>query len=373
VKSLGIDFGTTNTIFAENSRVLSFSNQKEQEILPSVVAFTPNGDILVGEEARNRRAIDPKNTIASSKRLIGAAWHSYRRKQFEKHYPYTLEEAEQHRTAIVTRAGRKTAQELATVILQTASRWSLVDTEQTRAVVSVPASYSADSKKETVEAVKATGYQRVDLIDEPVATAIAYARNTRLGRVVVYDFGGGTFDLAIVDCSKIPFTVVAEAGDEYLGGDNIDRAIADTVADRVLEQYRWDLRSEAMVYDRLVYEAELAKLRLTKVGRVSINPRLVDPAAPENTASVTIDRAELEKICEPWIRRTFYICDQLISRVDLKSAPVQSVLLAGGSSSLPGIEMTVGAYFSCPVRRAIDPLYVVAIGASIAAVNPNIM
>lgn len=373
MKSLGIDFGTTNTIFAASSEVLSFSNQKDPKILPSVVAFTPNGDTLVGEEARMRRAIDPKNTIVSSKRLIGAGWHSYRRKQFEKHYPYTLEEDEQHRTAIVTRAGRKTAQELATVILETASRWSLVDTEQTQLVVSVPTSYGADSRNETTEAAINAGYQKIDLIDEPVATAIAYARNTKLGRVVVYDFGGGTFDLAIVDCSKMPFTVVAEAGDEYLGGDNIDRAIADYVADRVLEQYRWDLRTEVTVYDRLVYEAELAKLRLNKVGRVSINPRLVDQAAPDNAASIAIDRAELEKICEPWIRRTFYVCDQLINRVDLKNAPIQSVLLAGGSSSLPGIEKTVGAYFNCPVRREFNPLYVVAIGTSIAAASPHIM
>jgi len=373
VKSIGIDFGTSNTIFASNSQVCSFSNQKNDRVLPSVVAFPPIGGALVGEEARARRAIDPKNTVVSSKRLIGAAWYSFRRKQFEKHYPYTLEEDEQHRTAIVTRAGPKIAEELAAVILQAASRWAFVEAEQTRAVVSVPASYSDESKEETVEATKRAGYQHVTLIDEPVATAIAYARNTKLGRVVVYDFGGGTFDLAIVDCSRIPFTVVAEAGDEYLGGDNIDRAIADYVADRVLKQCRWDLRNESTVYDRLVYEAELAKLRLNTVERVSINPKLADPAAPDNAASVTIDRAELEKISEPWIRKTFYICDQLIGRGGLKSTPIQSVLLAGGSSSLPGIENTVGSYFDCPVRRDFDPLYVVAIGASVAAAKPTIM
>jgi molecular chaperone DnaK len=368
MRTIGIDLGTTNTVAAIDGTIVQHaSGLQSSSILPSVVAFSPSGAVLAGAIAKKRRAIDPKNTIYSAKRIIGQRWLSYPATQFRKSYPFDLVETDGGGCAFKTRAGTFTPVDIGAKLIEKlfAARPTL--RSSVSVTVTVPAAFDAGAREATRKAVEKAGIARVSVVEEPVATAMAYitARNEQLRYAAVYDLGGGTFDLAVIDCSSTPARVIRHAGDVYLGGDDIDRAIADGVADQVLQRHGWDLRADPEVFDRLVIECEHAKIELRTEQETTLDLSQVDPAVPVATERVPLTQPTLAKLAQPLVARTFALCDQVLRDAGLQASQIDAVYLAGGTTLMPLVRESVAAYFGSLPRCEFDPMEVVAIGASL--------
>lgn len=369
-QTLGIDLGTTNTVVARNFTPVRMSDGRY--VTPSAVAFPPSGERLVGRPARRRRAIDPKNTILSAKRVIGAHWWSASTTQFRQYYPYDLVETPDGTVGFVTRAGTIDPISIGTAVIEHVCSEAKLPPKEIRAVVTAPVGFDATRRAATGKAAEKAGFASVRVVEEPVATALAYLNRSNLRYAMVYDLGGGTFDAAIVDCRRYPFKVVAHGGDPFLGGDDVDRTIASYVADRVLSRDGWDLRNDAVTFDRLVDACEVAKCALTESEDAAIAIPSVDAAAPESCGIIGITRDEVRKLTLDLVRRSFLICDEVLGEAKLKAREIDAVFLAGGSTELPGLRDYVQAYFDKRPRFDIDPMQVVSMGASIAAARPAV-
>jgi molecular chaperone DnaK (HSP70) len=375
--AIGIDLGTTNTVVALNSHVVSLRPESTGDspttLLPSVISFPPSGAELVGEPALERRVTDPLNTVISSKRVIGEAWGSYGVSKFRECCALHLVKASGGGVAFQTRAGTSTPEHVATAVVATALRRAGLRPAELDAVVAVPTAFVSSNCEATRAAVARTGLAAVKVIHEPVATTLAYLTRSSLRFAAVFDLGGGTFDVSIVDCTATPLRVVASAGDLYLGGDDIDRAIAHWVADQVLARQRWDLRSAPEVFAGLVAECERAKLRLAGDEVATVSIASVDPAAPAGLGSLALDRATALDLALPTIRRTFGVCDEVFEKARMRVSEVDAVFLAGGATALPGLREYVGQYFGKRPRIDVDPMHVVSIGASLCAIRSELV
>ena len=205
------------------------------------------------------------------------------------------------------------------------------------------------------------------MLEEPVATSLAYATTTaqRNARALVYDLGGGTFDLALIEHTDGGARVIRHAGDSFLGGDDIDRALAQWVAQEVLAQHKWDLRSDAEVYERLVVQVERAKIRLGSAATARIELSQVDPAAPAAADGVTLTREKAAELAMPFVQRTFALADEVLRDAGLKASQIDAVYLAGGATLMSCVRDGVAGYFGRLPRCDFDPMEVVAIGASL--------
>ena len=376
MKTAGIDLGTTNTVLASAGRVLTLAGTGKT-ILPSVVAFPPAGGHLVGEAARERRPIDPKNTIYSAKRIMGASITSYRAQEFQRNYPFDLVQDRMGTAAFQTRSGVFTARDIATKVVEallaeTKLGGANLGGTMLSAVVTVPAAFEEHQWGITRRALRDAGITQVRMVEEPVATAIAYLERSNIKYGVVYDLGGGTFDLAVLDCTTRPFRIVAHGGDPYLGGDDVDRVLANFVRERVLKTAGWDLGSDPETYDRLVMRVEAAKCRLSEANDAVIDVSDVDAAAPTGIATVRIDRAQTMALASDLVRRTFAICDEVLARAGVRTKDIDAVFLAGGATLLPGVKEHVQEYFGKRPRHDVPALDAVAIGASLAAIRPGL-
>lgn len=369
--SVGIDLGTTFTVGAIQGAVIQRPDRIADEpmsafCIPSAVAYPPSQQTLVGWPARARRAVDPLNTLVSTKRLIGALKTDYRARMFAERHAYELD-GKPTRACIQTRAGLVDPVDVAALVL------AEVMGERGRdcpVVVTVPAAFEDDARLATVEAAERAGLNEVRLIEEPVATAISYLARSNLKHAVVYDFGGGTFDVAVIDCSRYPLRVAACGGDPYLGGDDVDRVLATRIVERVLREHRWDLQSERETYRRLVSACEGLKVLATNGAAAEMELQAIDPAGPAATLRVTRD--EVAEVASRLVRRTFAICDAVMGEAKVKTEHIDAVFLAGGSSLLPGVIDLVAQYFGKRPRSDVDPMRVVAIGASIGAVRTDL-
>ena len=249
---LGIDLGTTNSVAAIANHVFAVSDEG-RTILPSMVAFLPNGHTLVGETARRRRVIDGENTIFSSKRIIGRVWNDSRTTTFRERYPFRLVEGEAGRPLFETRSGRFSATQIASMILSKALDCTRSIPTEFEVNVTVPAAFSSAQRAATAEAAELAGLRQVHLVVEPMATTYAYLSLPRaFRRVLVYDLGGGTFDCAVIDCAGDRPEMLAHSSDLLLGGDDIDQRLAGWVARYALEKYNWDVTNYAEIQCRLL-------------------------------------------------------------------------------------------------------------------------
>lgn len=368
--TVGIDLGTTNTVIARNFEALRIEGNGY--VMPSAVAFPPNGSVLVGHQARRRRGLDPKNTVLSAKRIVGARWHSSYTAQFREHYPYDLVRGVDDSPAFRTRAGVVSAVDIGATIIRGLCQRTKCPTQDVHAVVTAPVGFDKPRRDATALAVSKARFAHVRVVEEPIATALAYLNRSNLKHAFVYDLGGGTFDAAVVDCSSYPFRVIGHGGDPYLGGDDVDRTIALHVADRTLSREGWDLTNDAVTFDRLVLAAELAKCELSESEQAAIAIPSVDPAAPESCGIVSITRDEVQQLTLDLVRRTFGICDEVLAQASLRARDMQAVFLAGGSTLLPGLRGYVESYFGKRPRFDLDPMHVVSLGASLAAARPAV-
>jgi molecular chaperone DnaK len=374
MRTIGIDLGTTHTVAAAHGSIVPLSGPttRGQGLLPSIVAFPPAGGSVIGELARHRRGNDPGNTISSAKRVIGRRFSSAAATLYRERSAVEMMKGTAGQVTFKTRAGVVTPTDVATLVLRGLCSSGAMDASRLSAVVTVPVAFGEAERLATLEAVRAAGFAQVRAIEEPVASAIAYLARSSLRYGVVYDLGGGTFDVAVVDCSRYPFRVVAHGGDAYLGGDDVDFSLAELVSDRLLRENGWDLKSDTEVWERLLIEVERAKIRLASDEIATIDIDTVDPAAPTQVTTVSIDRRALRDRASTLIRRTFLICDQVLGQAGIKARDVDAVFLAGGSTSLPGLRDDVREYFGRRPRYDLEPMHVVAIGASLAAVRPDL-
>lgn len=371
MNEIGIDLGTTHTVVAETGRALA--RQGEKPTLPSVVAYPPDAPLLVGRPALARAVIDAENTILSSKRLIGLPFDAAERDELQKHFGPSVVEFREGGYAFQTRAGLIDPIRVGAHLLSFAcQRLGLRTRDVTDLVVSVPAAFNTDQREATRLAAGAAGFSVVNLVAEPIATAIAYQQRSGLKHAVVYDFGGGTFDVAVLDCSVRPFRVLTHAGDLDLGGDDIDEALAQVVAEELLQAHGWDLRTERVTYRRLVRGCERAKRKLRKRDSIKLDVQQVDPAAPEHLPPIRITREQLAMAATPLIERTFRICDRALDAANLKRADIEAVFLAGGTCRMDLVRERVEQQFGKRLRADLDPLHVVALGASYCAVRPGL-
>ena len=331
---LGIDLGTTNSVVAIANHVFAVSDDG-RTILPSVVAFLPNGNTLVGETARRRRSIDGENTIFSSKRIIGRAWNDSRTTTFRERYPFKLVEGEHGRPLFETRSGHFTATQIASMVLSKVLDCARSIPTEFEANITVPATFSPAQRAATTEAAELAGLRQVHLVAEPLATTYAYLSLPRaFRRVLVYDLGGGTFDCAVVDCTGDRPEMIAHSSDLLLGGDDIDQRLADWIAHYVLEKYNWDVTNYAEVQFRLLARCEEAKIELSTHEETIIELSQVDPECPANEG-VAVTRSLLEELSNDLVRRSFVTCDAVLHASKTRPEEIDSVFLAGGTTLLP--------------------------------------
>lgn len=366
---IGIDLGTTNTVVARANaagavRVLLNATRDNAASLPSVVAFPPSGEPIVGAHARRRRPIDPENTIVSAKRLMGREASSVALDEFRKRYPHKLADDGNGAVAFITRAGPKTPVEIARLVLDRATRDVLVDPETVRAIVGVPAGFAPAQRKATIEATLATGVRAAQLVDEPIATAVANLGIAAGGWAIVFDIGGGTFDFAVVDARDWPFKVVGHGGDLFLGGDDFDAALARFIGRELIRLHGWDLMGDVQAFDRLVAAAERAKIALSSAPFVDIDLGEVDPDTPIADASLRVTVQQLDACIADLTRRTFVTCDEVLHQTRVDARKVDHVLLAGGTTLIPSVRRAVVAYFGREPQGGASPLESVALGAA---------
>lgn len=227
--------------------------------------------------------------------------------------------------------------------------------------------FDDEQRRQTVQACKEAGFTNIRVIDEPVATAAAYMRtvpqDARL--VMTYDFGGGTFDAAVIDTTRDPFRVLAHGGDPHLGGDDIDRALAKHVAKQVLETNGWDLASESSTFAQLLHACELAKIALSTQDQVVMDIAQIDSAAPVGLQPVTLEQSLMDQLCLQFVRQSFVVCDEVLRDAGVRAQQVDAVVAAGGTSAAPMVQRYVGQYFQRKPECDLDPCHVVALGASV--------
>jgi len=371
---IGIDLGTTNSVVAvagqRGARVLADGDGVT--LTPSVVSFHPSGDVLVGAPAKERRLLDAKNTVYSVKRLIGRPFSSYEVKHAQERFAFELSEGPSGGVLVAARGETYTLSEISAFVLRHVRKVAeqALGKECGRAVVTVPANFNELQRSATKAAGRVAGLDVLRIVNEPTAAALAYGYNkTSTERVAVYDFGGGTFDITILQLAGDVFEVLATAGDTFLGGDDVDTAIADHMIERFLESHRYDVRQDVQAYERLRAAAEWAKIQLSN--KPDIQLCVEELAYGDGGAALNLDyaltRQQLEHMCQSLVARTFDVCEDAMKAAGLRPTQLDNVILVGGSTRIPLLQRMVAEYFGREPRVDIDPDLVVAQGAALHA------
>jgi molecular chaperone DnaK len=372
--AVGIDLGTTNTVVAavRGGTAGTVPDPQGVRLIPSVVSFHPSGSVLVGRGAVERRLIDPASTVYSVKRLIGRAWTSPEVAQSRGKLPFELREGPQGGTVVAARGETYSLPEISAFVLRQAkaiaeaSLGASVD----RAVITVPANFNDLQRGATKTAGRLAGLEVLRILNEPTAAALAYGpQGNAQERIAVYDFGGGTFDVTLLDLAGNVFEVLATAGDTALGGDDIDVVVGERMADDLLKKHRFDARAQPQVFARLRILAEEMKQELSWNEEQTI---AVDDLVPGERGmnvpwTFRMTRPELEWASLALIERTFRVCQQALDTAGIGPGDLDRVILVGGATRMPMVARKVEQFFRRPPVVRINPDEVVALGAAIQA------
>lgn len=366
-KVLGIDLGTTFSCMAvmEGGEPVVIQNAEGQRTTPSVVAFTKTGERLVGQAARRQAITNPKNTIYSIKRFMGRKYDEVAHEI--SLVPYEVVRAKNGDAHV--RVGDKvySPPEISAMILQKlkADAEAFLGEKITQAVITVPAYFNDSQRQATKDAGRIAGLEVLRIINEPTAASLAYGLDKKKDeKIAVYDFGGGTFDISILDIGEGVFEVLATNGDTHLGGDDIDQAIINWLAEEFLRDYGIDLRKDTMALQRLKEAAEKAKCELSTALQTEINlPFITADASGPKHLNYTLTRAKLEQLAEPFIERTVGPCRQCLKDAGLTT--VDEVVLVGGQTRMPKIQEMARKLFNREPHKGVNPDEVVAVGAAI--------
>ncbi len=372
---VGIDLGTTNSVVAVcdaagQPRVLA--DDRGTKIHPSVVSFHPGGQVVVGVDAKQRRVIDPRNTVYSAKRLIGRSFRSKELQAALGRMPYQIKEGANQQPVIVTRAGEFAVPEISAIVLdhvRNVAKKSLGQ-DVARAVVTVPASFTDAQRSATATAGAIAGITVVRVLNEPTAAALAYGHQRQLSRVIaVYDFGGGTFDVTILRLQDQVYEVLATAGDSFLGGDDIDEALMMHMADQFLASQRLDVRDNEVSVMRLRAVAEQTKIELSRRSRaiVKVDEIAYGPGGAPINLEIEISRDQLIARAQPIIERSFAVCEEAMRLAQLAPSAIEDVVLVGGTTKIPYVRERVTQFFQRTPRTDVNPEEAVAVGAALQA------
>ena len=371
---LGIDLGTTNSVVAvaNADRVHVLADEEGRQLTPSVVSFHPSGEVLVGAAAAERKLVDATNTIASIKRLIGRPYRSPEVRRAAERFAFELGQGKKGGVVVRARGEDYSLPEVSAFVLRRlkAIAEKALHAGCSSAVVTVPANFNELQRTATRDAARIAGLNVLRILNEPTAAALAYGYGAHVRkRIAVYDLGGGTFDISILDMSGDVIEVIATAGDSYLGGDDIDNAVADVMAQRFLRQHRLDLRGDAQAYERLRLAGEWLKCELSVESVV--NATLEEIAFDSGGRAINYDfeltRDELQQLAFPLIGRTFDICEEALQIAGLRPEQLDGVVLVGGQTRSPQVREMVGEYFGSEPQVSVDPDQVVAQGAALQA------
>lgn len=368
-KVIGIDLGTTNSCVAvlEGQDPVVIPNQEGARTTPSVVAFTKDGERLVGSAAKRQAVTNPENTIFSVKRFMGRL-HSEVSAE-EKIVPYGI--AENEKGAVLIEAGGKkySPPEISAMILQSMKKAaeSYLGQEVTQAVVTVPAYFNDSQRQATKDAGRIAGLEVLRIINEPTAASLAYGLQKKGNqKIAVYDLGGGTFDISILEIGDGVFEVRSTNGDTHLGGDDFDQRIIDWMADEFKKSQGIDLRKDPMALQRLKEAAEKAKIELSNTLQTNINLPFVtaDQSGPKHL-DLSLTRSKFEQLCEDLVQRTVDPCKAALADAKMAVGDIDEVVLVGGMTRMPSIIDTVKGLFEREPHKGVNPDEVVAMGAAI--------
>lgn len=370
-KIIGIDLGTTNSCVAvmEGNQPTVIINNEGQRTTPSVVAFTEGGERKVGSPAKRQAITNPKNTVFSIKRFMGETYDQVN-KEIER-VPYTVVRGENNTPRVEIEGRQYSPQEISAMILQKMKKTAEDYLRQpvTEAVITVPAYFSDSQRQATKEAGKIAGLDVKRIINEPTAAALAYGldKKNKNMKVAVFDLGGGTFDISIMELGDGVFEVKSTNGDTHLGGDDFDQKVIDWLAQEfAAENGGADLKKDPMALQRLKDAAEKAKIELSNQTSTEINLPYIMPVdgVPKHLVK-TLTRAKFEQLCDDLFQRTIIPCRKALEDARLSASQIDEVLLVGGSSRIPKVQEIVKEFFGKEPNRSVNPDEVVAIGAAI--------
>ena len=368
-KIIGIDLGTTNSVVAvmEGATPKVLINRQGNRLTPSVVAFTDKGERLVGQPARHQQVTNPKNTIFSIKRFMGRRHREVSSE--EKMVPYGVVGGPEELVKVQAHGKDYTPQEVSAMVLAELKKVAedYLGESVERAVVTVPAHFNDSQRTATKEAGEIAGLKVERIINEPTAAALAYGLESKKNeKVAVFDFGGGTFDVSILDIGDNVFEVLSTNGDTHLGGDDLDEILINHIADEFKRTEGINLRTDAMALQRLKEAAEKAKCELSTAMEANINlPFITATAEGPKHLTMTITRAKFEALCEPIFARLIGPCRQALSDAKLTADDVDEAVLVGGSTRIPRVRQIVKEIFQKEPNKSVNPDEVVAIGAAL--------
>jgi molecular chaperone DnaK len=369
-KIIGIDLGTTNSCVAvmEGNEPVVIANSEGRRTTPSVVAFTESGERKVGDPAKRQAITNPRNTVFSIKRFMGETFNQVEKEI--KRVPYTVDHGENDTPRVNINGKLYSPQEISAMILQKMRKTAedYLGMEIKEAVITVPAYFSDSQRQATKEAGEIAGLDVKRIINEPTAAALAYGldKKHRDMKVAVFDLGGGTFDISILELGEGVFEVKSTNGNTHLGGDDFDHLIIDWLADEFLKDEHIDLRKDPMALQRLKEAAEKAKIELSSSTETEINLPYIMPVdgIPKHLVK-KLSRAKFEQLIDQLMRSTIPPCEQAMKDAGLKQSEIDEVILVGGSTRIPSVQKLVREFFGKEPSKGVNPDEVVAIGAAI--------
>lgn len=372
-KAIGIDLGTTNSCVAvvQGGETVVIPNQEGTRTTPSVVAITDKGERLVGQIAKRQAITNPENTIFSIKRLMGRKYSAPEVEHAKKRLPYKIVEAPNSDAHVEIFGKKYSPPEISAMILQKLKQAAedYLGEKVTEAVITVPAYFDDSQRQATKDAGRIAGLNVLRIINEPTAAALAYGMDKKKEeKVAVYDLGGGTFDISILEIGEGVIEVKSTNGDTYLGGDDFDIRIIDWMIDEFRKDQGIDLKNDKMALQRLKEAAERAKIELSTATETEINLPFVtaDATGPKHLL-LKIKRSEFEQLAADLFENTIGPCKNALSDAGLTSADIDEVLLVGGQTRTPRVQQTVQGFFGKEPNRTVNPDEVVAVGAAIQA------
>jgi molecular chaperone DnaK len=373
-KIIGIDLGTTNSVVAvmEGGEPVVISTAEGSRLCPSVVAVNPkNGERMVGQVARRQAIVNPENTIFSIKRFMGRKYKDPQVQRALEHVPYKVKEAPNGDVQVVMGGKEYSPPEISAMILQKlkADAEAYLGETVTQAVITVPAYFNDSQRQATKDAGKIAGLDVLRIINEPTASSLAYGLDRKVDEsIAVYDLGGGTFDISILDVGDGVFEVKSTNGDTFLGGDDFDQRIIDWVAGEFQKEYGIDLRKDKQALQRLKEAAEKAKIELSTTLQTEINlPFITADASGPKHLTMTLTRAKLEQLTEDLVERSLGPCRRAMEDAKFNTSQINEVVLVGGQTRSPAVQAAVKKLFAREPHKGVNPDEVVAIGAAIQA------
>ncbi len=377
-KIIGIDLGTTNSCVAvlENGTARVIENSEGARTTPSIIAFTGDDEVLVGQSAKRQAVTNPENTLFAIKRLIGRRFKDDAVQKDIKMVPYNIVEADNGDAWVECHGNKMAAPEVSSRVLMKMKKdaEAFLGEEVKEAVITVPAYFNDSQRQATKDAGRIAGLDVKRIINEPTAAALAFGMDKPKGdtTIAVYDLGGGTFDVSIIEIAEIEgehqFEVLATNGDTFLGGEDFDLRIIDFLVDEFKKDNGIDLHNDPLALQRLKEAAEKAKIELSSTEQTDINlPYVTADASGPKHLNVKLTRAKLESLVADLIERTKGPCEQALKDAGLSASEINDVILVGGQSRMPKVQETVQAIFGKEPRKDVNPDEAVALGAAIQA------